>query len=492
MSGFHGPDEEPRSLGDVGDWPPEVFREAGHRTVDWVADYLARIETLPVLARVGPGEILRSLPANPPVHGEPFADLLADLDSVVLPGVTHWNHPGFLAYFGITASGPGILGEMVAAAFNTNAMLWRTSPSTTELEQGVLDWLRGMIGLPAPRFGLLTDTASTSTLVALAAARESVPGLEVRERGLSAPGTPRLRLYTSVEAHSSVEKAAIVLGLGREGVRKIPGDSAFRMDVAALDAAVREDRASGWLPFAVSATVGTTSTTSVDPVPAIAEICARESLWLHVDAAYAGSAAVLPEKRWCLAGCEHADSLVINPHKWLFVPIDASALFLRRPEVLRRALQLVPDYLQTTAAPEAVNLMDYGFQLGRRFRAIKLWWVIRTFGVEGIRRRIAEHCRLAELFASWVEADPGFELAAPVPFSTICFRATWPGMAATERDARNERILERVNADGRVFLSHTKLRGVYTLRVAIGNLRTEERHLRVAWGLLRAAREGEA
>jgi aromatic-L-amino-acid decarboxylase len=293
-----------------------------------------------------------------------------------------------------------------------------------------------------------------------------------------------------VEAHSSVEKAAIVLGLGREGVRKISADSAFRMDAVALDAAVREDRATGWLPFAVCATVGTTSTTSVDPVPAIAEICAREGLWLHVDAAYAGSAAVLPEKRWCLAGCEHADSLVTNPHKWLFVPIDASALFLRRPEVLRRALQLVPDYLQTSAAPDAVNLMDYGFQLGRRFRAIKLWWVIRTFGVDGIRRRIAEHCRLAEVFASWVEADPGFEMVAPVPFSTICFRAMWPEITAAERDARNERVLERVNADGRVFLSHTKLGGAYTLRVAIGNLRTEERHLRVAWDLLRSAREG--
>jgi aromatic-L-amino-acid/L-tryptophan decarboxylase len=489
MSGSRDPKEAGWSAEATGDWPPELFREAGHRTVDWVADYLARVEALPVLARVQPGEVRRSLPANPPQHGEPFEDLLADLDRVVLPGVTHWNHPGFLAYFGITASGPGILGEMVGAALNTNAMLWRTSPATTELEQGVLDWLRGMIGLPAPRFGLLTDTASTSTLVALAAARESVPGLEVRERGLSAPGTPRLRLYTSVEAHSSVEKAAIVLGLGREGVRKIPSDDAFRMDVAALAAAVREDRAAGWLPFAVSATVGTTSTTSVDPVPAIAEICGREALWLHVDAAYAGSAAVLPEKRWCLAGCEHADSLVTNPHKWLFVPIDASALFLRHPEVLRRALQLVPDYLQTSAAPDAVNLMDYGFQLGRRFRAIKLWWVIRAFGVEGIRRRIAEHCRLGELFASWVAADPGFELAAPVPFSTVCLRATWPGVAPEERDARNERILERVNADGRVFLSHTKLRGAYTLRVAIGNLRTEERHLRTAWDLLRAARE---
>ncbi len=491
MSSPKEPRNDPGPELEAGDWPPEVFRKAGHRTIDWVADYLARVESLPVLPRVRPGDVRRAFPASPPEAGEPFADLLADLDRVVLPGVTHWNHPGFLAYFGITASGPGILGELVAAALNTNAMLWRTSPSTTELEQGVLDWLRRMVGLPEPRFGLLTDTASTSTLVAMAAARESVSGLQVRERGLAAPGTPRLRLYTSPEAHSSVEKAAIVLGLGREGVRKVAVDEAFRMDAAALESAVREDREAGWLPFAVSATVGTTSTTSVDPVPAIAAVCARERLWLHVDAAYAGSAAILPEKRWCLAGCEQADSLVMNPHKWLFVPIDASALFLRQPEVLRRALQLVPDYLQTNTAPEAVNLMDYGFQLGRRFRAIKLWWVIRSFGVEGIRRRLAEHCRLAEVFASWVRSDPGFELAAPVPFSTICFRATWPGVDAPERDARNERILERVNIDGRVLLSHTRLRGAYTLRVAIGNLRTQERHLRLAWDLLRQARTVE-
>lgn len=472
-----------------GDWSTDTFRRAGHATIEWVASYLDRIGELPVLARVQPGEVRSALPASPPAEGEPFERLLADLDTIVVPGVTHWNHPGFMAYFGITGSAPGILGELVAAAFNTNGMLWRTSPSTTELEQHVLDWLRQMLGLPDPLFGLLTDSASTSSLVALAAAREAAPGLSARDEGLAATGSPRLRLYTSTEAHSSIEKAGIVLGIGRAGVRRIGVDAAFRMDVGALEAAIREDRAAGWLPFAVSATVGTTSTTSVDPVPAIAELCAREKLWLHVDAAYAGSAAVLPECRPALAGCERADSLVVNPHKWLFTPIDASVLWLRHPEILRRALQLVPEYL--TSAEEAVNLMDYGFQLGRRFRAIKLWWVIRSFGVEGIRARLREHLRLAALLASWIEAAPGFELMAPVPFSTVCFRARETGWSDEEADAVNARIIERVNRDGRVFISHTRVAGRYTMRVAIGNLRTDEPHVRLAWDLVRDAREHE-
>ena len=472
-----------------GDWSADTFRRAGHATIEWVASYLDRGGELPVLARVRPGEVRSALPSSPPEEGEPFERLLADLDRIVVPGVTHWNHPGFMAYFGITGSAPGILGELVAAAFNTNGMLWRTSPSTTELEQHVLDWLRQMLGLPEPRFGMLTDSASTSSLVALAAAREAAPGLSARDEGLAAAGSPRLRLYTSTEAHSSIEKAGIVLGIGRAGVRRVGVDDAFRMDLGALEAAIHEDRAAGWLPFAVSATVGTTSTTSVDPVPAIAEICAREKLWLHVDAAYAGSAAVLPECRSALAGCQRADSLVVNPHKWLFTPIDASVLWLRRPEILRRALQLVPEYL--TSAEEAVNLMDYGFQLGRRFRAIKLWFVIRTFGVEGIRRRLREHLRLAALLASWIDAAPGFELMAPVPFSTVCFRAREADWSDEEADAVNARIIERVNRDGRVFISHTRVAGRYTLRVAIGNLRTDEPHVRRAWDLVREARERE-
>jgi aromatic-L-amino-acid decarboxylase len=469
-----------------GDWTPEEFRRNGHAAVDWVAGYLARVGELPVLARVHPGEIREKLPKHAPENGELFARMLEDLDGIIIPGVTHWNHPGFFAYFGITGSGPGILGELVASAFNTNGMLWRTSPSTTELEQTVLDWLREMIGLPSGLFGILTDTASVSTFVSLAAAREAVPGLNVREEGLAAPGAPRLRMYTSVEAHSSVEKGALALGLGKAGVRKIPVDDEFRMDVAALEEAIREDRAAGWFPFAVSATVGTTSSTSVDPVPRIADVCDRERLWLHVDAAYAGSAAVLPEKRWCLAGCDRADSLVVNPHKWLFTPIDASALYTRRPDVLRRAFQLVPVYLESPDS--GTNLMDYGIQLGRRFRAIKLWWVLRSFGVNGLRKALAEHCRLAGLFSSWIDQSPGFQRMAPVPFSTVCFRAVWDGLDEQETERRNSELLDRINTGGRVFLSHTRLHGKYSLRLAIGNLRTRERHVRLAWDLLQKER----
>jgi aromatic-L-amino-acid decarboxylase len=361
----------------------------------------------------------------------------------------------------------------------------------TELEAVTLDWLRQMLGLPPGLFGVIQDTASTSTLVALAAAREAVPGLEVRRRGLV--GQARLRMYASEEAHSSVEKAGLVLGIGQEGLRKIPVDGAFRMDPAALARAIAEDRREGWTPFAVTATVGTTSTTSIDPVPMVAEICEGEGLWLHVDAAYGGAAAVLPERRSVLAGCERADSLVMNPHKWLFVPIDISALYTRKPEVLRAAFSLVPDYLRTPEDAVAPNLMDYGVSLGRRFRALKLWMVLRAFGQEGIADRIREHIRLAALFRSWVEADPGFEVSAPSPFSLVCFRARFPGTTPEEADRRNEALLDAVNASGEAYLSHTKLRGRTTLRLAIGNIRTEERHVRRAWDLLREAalaREG--
>lgn len=468
-----------------GDWTPDQFRAAGHAAVEWAARYFERMEEFPVLAQVTPGEIAGALPAEPPEEGEPFEELLADLDSKILPGITHWNHPGFFAYFGITGSGPGILGEMIAAAFNTNGMLWRTSPSTTELELTVMGWLRRMMGLPDGLFGFLTDTASISSLLGLAAAREAVAGVPVREEGLSAPGTPRLRLYTSTQAHSSIDKAAITLGLGLAGVRRIDVDEEYRMRPEALEAALREDREAGWHPFAVSATVGTTSTTSVDPIPRIAEICRREGLWLHVDAAYAGSAAVLPECRWALDGCEEADSFVVNPHKWLFVPIDCSAFYTRHPDTLKRAFQLVPEYLRTSEGEEAVNLMDYGVQLGRRFRAVKLWWVLRTFGAAGIRERLAEHIRLARLFAGWVDEAHGFERAAPVPFSVVCFRAVREGLSGGGQDSLNERLLDKVNRGGEIFLSHTKLGDRFTLRLAVGNLRTQERHVRRAWEIIR-------
>ena len=476
---------------DVHDMDPESFRRYGHQLIDWIADYLAHTERYPVLSRVKPGEIKARLPQSPPKEPEPMEQILADFESVIMPGITHWNHPAFFAYFAITGSGPGILGELLSAALNVNGMLWKTSPAATELEEVALDWLRQMLGLPEAFRGVITDTASMSSLLAIAAAREQVPDLRVREEGLSGRAdVPRLRLYTSEQAHSSIEKAAITLGIGQRGVRKIPVDEAFRMDAAALARAIEEDLSEGWRPFCVAATVGTTSTTSIDPVPEIAALCRQHGLWLHVDGAYGGMAAIVPEFRHVLAGCEHADSIVVNPHKWLFTPIDCSAFFVRRPEVLKRAFSLVPEYLKT-AEEEVTNYMDWGVQLGRRFRALKLWMVMRYFGHQGLAARIREHIRLGQQLARWIDEHPDFERMAPTPFSTVCFRARPRRLAGDDSpetaaylDELNAALLEAVNATGEAYLSHTKLHGRFTLRMAIGNLRTTEAHVRRAWELL--------
>jgi aromatic-L-amino-acid decarboxylase len=474
--------------GAPGDLNAETFRQHARRVVDWIADYLRDVERYPVLARVKPGEVRSALAPSAPEAAEPLEAVLADFERVILPGVTHWNHPAFFAYFAISGSVPGILGELLSAALNVNAMLWRTSPAATELEEVVLDWLRQLLRLPPAFRGVIYDTASIASLCALAAAREAA-GLDVRAQGLAGRAeVPRLRVYTSVHAHSSIEKAAIVLGLGLAGVRKIPVDAGFRMDPEALARAVREDRDAGVHPLAVAATVGTTATTSIDPVPAIADVTEREGLWLHVDAAYGGSAAILPSHRHVLDGCERADSLVVNPHKWLFTPVDCSAFFCRRVEALKRAFSLVPSFLQTPEGSAVENYMDWGPQLGRRFRALKLWMVLRAYGQAGLRERIAEHIRLAQLFASWVDADPDWERLAPVPFSTVCFRARPRAWAADDPalDLLNEQLLQAVNATGEAFLSHAVLEGRYTLRLAVGNIRTEERHVERAWAVLRA------
>jgi aromatic-L-amino-acid/L-tryptophan decarboxylase len=462
----------------------ETFRREAVRAIDRLVSYLDEIERRPVLPPVSPGALRAALPATAPEEPEPIGRAIDDVFETIVPGLTHWNHPGFFAYFASSASAPGILGELLAAAFNSNAMIWRTGPAATELERVTLDWLRQAIGLPEPRFGVIHDTASTSTLVALAAARGVVSEWDVRVKGLA--GGPRLRLYASQEAHSSVEKAAIVLGIGQEGVARVPVDAEFRMRPEALETAIEADRRAGWRPFAVVATVGTTSTTSIDPVPAIAAIAERHKLWLHVDAAYAGSAAIEPSLRFLMDGVDRADSLVINPHKWMFVPVDLSVLYTRRPEAVRAAFSLVPDYLQTAEHPEAPNLMDYGVALGRRFRALKLWLVLRTFGRRGLADRIREHVRLAGLFRSWVEADPRFEVVAPQPLSVVCFRLRDEARPAEAADARNQALIDAVNATGEVFLSHTKLHGRLVLRLAVGSLRTEERHVRRAWDLLQA------
>ncbi len=436
-----------------------------------------------MLPRVAPGEVAARLPQAPPEAGEPLDRILDDYARLIEPNLTHWNHPGFLAYFAITGSGPGIVAEALSAATNVNAMLWRTAPAPTELEERVCDWLRQMLGLPEAFRGHLNDTASIGTLLALAAARERA-GLAVRERGLAGRGLPPLVVYASDQAHSSVDKAALTLGLGLENVRHVGCDGSFRMDPGLLERAILDDRLAGRVPIAVVATAGTTSSTSVDPLEAVSEIATRHRLWLHVDAAYAGSAAICPELAPLFAGWEWADSIVVNPHKWLFVPFDCSALYLRDVAELKRTFTLVPDILATTEQG-VTNLMDLGIQLGRKFRALKLWMVIRAFGVEGLRAAIREHCRLARLLAERIAAHPDFELAAPVPFSTVCFRWTTPG-TPEEQDAANEGLLAEVNAAGPVFLSHTKLAGRYVLRAAIGNLATEQRHVEQAWDLIRA------
>lgn len=471
----------------LGDMNREEFREAGHRLVDWIADYLEHAERYPVLAQVKPGDISAQLPAAAPARGEPMDAILADFERTLVPGLTHWNHPAFFAYFSISASAPGILADFLSSALNQQAMLWRTSPAATELEAVALGWLRDLMGLPPAFEGVIYDTASVSSLHALAAARErAVPG--VRRHGLSGRAeVPRLRVYCSEHAHSSIDKGVILLGLGHEALRKIPVDTEFRLLPDALAAAIAEDRREGLLPFAVVATTGTTSTTSVDPVPAVADICEREGLWLHVDAAYGGVAAIVPGHEWVLAGCERADSLVVNPHKWLFTPFDLSAFYCRHMDVVRAAFSLVPEYLRTSDPTEVKNLMDTGVQLGRRFRSLKLWMILRYFGAEGIRARIAEHMRLARELARWVDEDPDFERLAPVPMSVVCFRARPAGAIMDEAalDAFNARLLDSVNATGETFLSHTKLDGRFTLRLAIGHIRTTQAHVAGAWTLLR-------
>jgi aromatic-L-amino-acid decarboxylase len=467
----------------------DAFRDCMDQVTQWIVHYFNHPESYPVLAQVQPGDIRSKFPNECPEHGCSFEDLIEDFQNKILPGITHWNHPAFYAYFAITGSYPGIVAETLTAALNVNGMLWRTSPSLTEIEQLSLNYLRQMLGLEPIPFAMILDTASTSSLLAIAAAREMMENLDIRNKGLAGRSdVPPLIVYCSQEAHSSIEKAAIVLGIGRDNVRRISTDSQFRMRSSELEKCIERDVASGKKPLCVVATVGTTSTTSVDPVSDIAVICGKHGIWLHVDAAYAGIAAILPEKRDTLAGCNAADSLVVNPHKWLFTPIDLSAFYCRRPSVLKNALSLIPEYLRVSEGSEVTNLMDYGFQLGRRFRGLKLWMVINYYGRRRLMELIRNHIRLANNFKSWVERSESFELMAPVPFSTVCFRF-YPSQGKqhaesnssrsidADIDELNERLLEAINTTGEAFLSHTKIRGKFTLRCAIGNIRTEQTHL---------------
>ncbi len=476
-----------------GDMNVEEFRRYGHTIIDWIANYLSTPERYPVLSRSKPGEILSQLPATPPQKPVDMDAILSDFENILLPGITHWNHPNFFAYFSISGSGPGILGELLMAALNVNAMLWKTSPAATELEERTLDWLRQMLGLPKGLEGVIMDTASISSMIAIAAAREAVEGLEIRERGLAGrQEVPRLRAYVSEQTNSSVEKGAITLGIGQENVIKIACDEVFRMKVDDLEAAIKNDLNAGYKPFFVCATVGTTSTTSIDPVTAVADLAEKYHLWLHVDGAYGGMAAIIPEMRHVLEGAERADSIVVNPHKWLFTPLDLSAFYTRHPDILKSAFSLVPEYLRSAEGDAELvkNYMDYGVQLGRRFRALKLWMVIQYFGEDGIAQRLREHIRLGQLLANWIDESKDFERLAPTPFSTVCFRANPPEINdEINLNNLNQALLDAVNATGDIFISPTSLNGKYTLRLAIGNIRTEEKNIAQAWNLLQGELE---
>jgi len=481
----------------LGDTPPEEFRKQLHELADWIADFRENIESLPVApnpAVAGPGAVRARLPAQPPEKGEPFDKILSDVDRLIVPGMVHWSHPMFLGYFGWTTTAPGILGEILSAPLSVNAMTWRTCPAATELETVVIDWLRRWLGLPDEFGGVVYDTASVGIMHALAVAREE-HATSARKRGLTNRDLPRFRIYTSDQAHSAAEKAAITLGIGEENVVRVSSDDEFRMDVNLLGKAIVQDRQKGFQPLAVVATVGTTSTASVDPIPEIAKICWDEKMWLHIDGAYGGAFAMLPEYEWVSNGWEIADSIVINPHKTLFVPLDFSVLYVRDLERLRRVFTLVPEVLRGDTIEGEKNYMDYGIQLGRRFRALKAWVIWRSLGRQEIVARLREQIQLANLLANWIESDNRFELAAPVSMGVVCFR--WVGSARCadrtpqrgvptnqKLDNLNRALVERINASGRVYLTQTKLGGRTVMRIGFGNVLTTEEHVRKAWELI--------
>jgi len=472
-----------------GDTTPEEFRKQLHELADWIADFRENIESLRVApnpAVAGPGAIRAQLPRQPPEDGEPFEKILSDVDRLIVPGMVHWSHPMFLGYFGWTTTAPGILGEILSAPLNVNAMTWRTCPAATELETVVIDWLRQWLGLPDEFGGVVYDTASVGIMHALAVAREQAAPY-TRKLGLTNRDLPRFRIYTSDQAHSSAEKAAIALGLGEENVIRVRSDDEFRLDVNSLGQTIAHDRQAGLQPMAVVATVGTTSTASVDPILEIAKICQEQKIWLHIDGAYGGGFAMLPEYRWLGEGWEMADSIVINPHKSLFVPLDFSVLYVRDLERLRHVFTLVPEYLRGDTVETEKNYMDYGIQLGRRFRALKAWVIWRSLGREGIVTRLREQIRLANLLANWIKKDNRFELAAPVSMGVVCFR--FIGADEKKLDNLNSELVERINASGRAYLTQTKLRGRTVMRIGFGNVLTTEEHLRKAWELIRQTAE---
>ncbi len=464
------------------------MRDEFERVGAWIQAYFDHPEYYRVMPAVRPGDVVAALPTEAPEVGEPFEEILADFERIIVPATTHWNHPRFFAYFATSAAPAAIAAEALAATLDVKAMLWRTSPAATELEQVMMRWLGRLLGLPAEWMGVIYDTASIAGFTALAAAREAL-NLGIREHGMAGRSLPALRIYITEETHSHVEKAAIALGIGQRNVVRVPCDEAFRMRADGLRACIEADLKGGMLPLAIVATVGTTSTTSIDPVREVAAVAREHGVWLHVDAAYAGIAAIIPELRGLFDGVELADSLVVNPHKWMFVPMDLSVLFLKDEAVVRRAFSLVPEYL-TTPEADAVNYMDYGLQLGRRFRALKLWFVLRNLGAREIREKLRGHIALAQEFATWLGAERRWEILAPHPFSVVCFRYAPPGLDEASLQALNASIMHAVNATGEVFISHTRIDDRYALRLAIGNLRTQRSDVEHAWRVLK--REAQA
>jgi len=472
----------------------ETFRRSGHKVVDWVADYLQGVERYPVLSPVCPGEIRGRLPSSPPCSGEPMEAILEDFKEIILPGITHWNHPRFFAYFPANNSGPSILAEILSAGLGVNAMLWQTSPAATELEELVMDWLRQMLNLPRSFRGVIQDTASTATLCALLCARERLSRFQINAHGFSAwSGRDPLRVYTSGETHSSVEKGLKIAGFGAENLVLVSVDRDYGMDPHDLEMRIRRDRDQGFHPCCVTATVGTTSSTALDPLRPIGEIAQRHGLWFHVDAALAGSAAILPEMRWILDGIELADSFVFNPHKWLFTNFDCSAFFTRHPDTLTATFSVLPEYLKTDLDRRVTNFRDWGIQLGRRFRALKLWFVLRHYGVEGLQEMLREHLTLAKEFKEWVEESQDFELLAPVPLNTICFRfqpakSSGHNPSPEELESLNKALLDEVNQSGKIYMTHTRLGGSFCLRLSIGQTQTRREHVVQAWEALRTSK----
>jgi aromatic-L-amino-acid/L-tryptophan decarboxylase len=463
---------------------PREFRRHGKELVDWIADYYEKVESFPVMSRVKPGEIRASLPKNPPKHGESFEAMMRDVERLILPGITHWQSPNFFAFFPSNTSFPSMLGEMLSSGLGVQGMLWATSPACTELETHLMDWLVAMLGLPQKFLststggGVIQDTASSSSLCALLAARERATNYASNERGCDG----RLVAYTSAQAHSSIEKGAKIAGIGRQNLRLIEVDEKFAMKPDVLVAQIKKDIADSRVPFFVCATVGTTSSNAMDPVRAIGKICTEHKLWLHIDAAMSGTAALCDEFRWIQDGVDFADSYGFNPHKWMFTNFDCDCFFVADRSALIRTLSVLPEYLrnQATESGAVIDYRDWHIQLGRRFRALKLWFVIRHYGIEGLQFHIRKHVELAQQFASWVQADKDFELAAPVPLNLVCFRHRGG-------DKKNQKILERINQSGELYLTHTKLDGKFTLRMSIGQTNTEVHHVERAWRRIREA-----